>query len=138
MYTQCKNCQTIFIKKSNSQKFCSKECKRLFNEIELICEWCNKKFKTIDRTKRFCNNSCSTKHQMSSNEMKENIQIKRKKTIEKNGGLFKHTEEWKKNMSIKMRNRNITWGDKISKVLKGKPHPNNRKNFKHSEKQNKF
>lgn len=32
---------------------------------------------------------------------------------------YKRTEEWKKMMSLKMKGRVITWGDKISKAKKG-------------------
>jgi hypothetical protein len=31
----------------------------------------------------------------------------------------KHTEDWKRNMSKKMKGRNITWKDKLSKSLQG-------------------
>ncbi|MFW6026798.1 MAG: hypothetical protein ACOCRX_10695 [Candidatus Woesearchaeota archaeon] len=132
---KCKYCGKTFKPNSSSQKFCSKECKTENKKVELVCKFCGEKFKTINKNQIFCSNSCSTKNQMSKADDVKILQEKRRKTIlSKNGGRWpSHTEEWKKQMSKKMKGRNITWGDKISKSLIGKPHPNRRINYKHSD-----
>jgi len=60
-----------------------------------------------------------------SEETKRKMSFSRKGQIPWNKGK-KHTEEWKMKMSKIMKGRKITWGDKISKSQKGKPHFNQR------------
>lgn len=133
MIKECINCKKEYETLSSKSKYCSRECNLEYNKIVKNCFLCGKEFKTSKwKPAKFCSNSCSAKFQMSDKKMVENIQKKRMKTIDENGG-FKHTDEWKINMSKKMKGRKITWGDKISKSLIGKPHPYNRPNFKHSE-----